>query len=118
MYTAAEIPQIFGVSLMLTLVVELVFVFLMRVRNHKDLMLVALANMMTNPPIVAIFHLLNRYTSANRIATTILLEGAVILTEAEVFRKYGRSFPSPFLIALFANLLSYSTGFLLVAVFL
>jgi len=110
-------PLIFALvfSLALTIIIEAVFLFLSAVgkRDKKDLLLVVLVNIITNPVVVLTYWLAVLYTGLNVILIIIPLEAFAVLTEGYYYKKYGRSFKRPYLFSLTANMLSYGAGLLI-----
>ena len=104
-------------SLSLTLVLETGFFLLTGKRNKKDLLLVALANVMTNPAVVLLYWLAVDYSGFNWIITTAVLEVLAVLTEGYMYKKRGQDFKRPYGFSLFANMFSYGTGVLLQMIF-
>jgi len=104
-------------SLALTLVLESGFFLLTGKRNKKDLLLVALANVMTNPAVVLLYWLAVTYSGFNWIVTTAVLEVLAVLTEGYIYKKHGQDFKRPYGFSLFANTFSYGTGLLLQMIF-
>lgn len=101
-----------GVSLLLTTALELVFSLAAGIRNHKDLLLVALVNLMTNPAVVLVYCLWSVYgpPAVGGYAVKIPLEILAVLVEAFYYKRYGRQFKHPFLFAVFANIFSFGIG--------
>ena len=97
-------------SLASTLILETGFFLLIGKRNIKDLMLVILVNVLTNPAVVLLYWLAVRYTDWDTIGVMIPLELFAILTEGYYYRKYGQSFSRPFLFSFAANMFSFSLG--------
>ncbi len=89
----------FGVSLVLTLLLELPLAYAWGVRDWK---VIVAANLMTNPLAVAL-HLWG--------IPQIPIEIGVVLAEWGVYKMHG--FRNPFLLALGSNLVSYGIGLLL-----
>lgn len=87
--------------------------FFVGIHRRKDIYLVILANIMTNPPVVTLYHLLTRYTGYNPMIITLVLEVPVVCIEAITYKKYGQLIRHPFLISFGANLFAYGTGYLL-----
>lgn len=92
-----------GVSLALTLAIELVFALLCR-RRGQALILVALANVVTNPVVVLCVRL--------RVLPVWLMELLAVLAEGLIYRR-SRAFIRPYLFSLCANALSFGLGLLL-----
>ena len=105
-----ELIYSLGLSLLLTLILEVSFLFLLRVRDKKDIVLVILVNILTNPLVVMSYFIVVHYSHINRIAVVIVLELLAIITEGYYFRAYGKNFRHPMLISLGANLFSYCIG--------
>ena len=99
-----------GISLMLTLIMELVFAFAVRIRESKDLILVVLVNVLTNPFVVFVHYVTLIYTAWNQTLLTGILEAGAVLVEAFCYRQFGRKSTHPFLLSLGANVFSYFTG--------
>ena len=109
----------FGISLGLTLVIELLIAFLMKVRGRAEFLIVALVNVLTNPLVVLIVYFMIFRYPAFRRPVEILLEILVIPAEGLLYRaakKSGFSFKRPFLLALVCNLSSYGIGLIINAV--
>jgi len=102
-----------AVSLALTLIIEAGFFLLVGKRNKKDLLLLVLVNVITNPLVVLISTLMRWFTSVDPWVVTIVLESGAVLTEGLFYRHYGKSFKRPLLFSLAANACSYGIGLLL-----
>ena len=102
-----------ALSLVLTLALETGFFLLAGKRDKKDLLLLLLVNILTNPVVVLSFWLVSLYTSWNTHIILILLELFAILTEGYYYKKYGRGFRQPFLFAVAANMFSFWIGVLI-----
>ena len=102
-----------AISLMLTLVLEAGFFFVIGKRNRKDLLLVVMVNILTNPAVVLLYWLCAIYTSWNLMFVIIPLEFAAIATEGYCYSKYGQTFKRPYVFSLAANVFSYTVGLIL-----
>ena len=102
-----------AVSLILTILLEAGFFLLIGKRDKKDLLLVVLVNVITNPVVVSSYWLALLYTDWNHVLVTIPLELFAILTEGFYYKKYGRVFGRPFFFSFAANVFSFGTGVLL-----
>ncbi len=103
-----------GVSLLLTLLLELAFALLFRVRGKWDLTLVILANILTNPVVVLCHHLTRALLPSFPIAVaTLLLEAGAVLIEGLCYQRYSQRIPRPYLFSLAANGFSYGMGVLI-----
>ena len=109
-----------GVSLTGTRILELVFAGAWKLRERRELMRVAAANLMTNPAVVAFYYLAAVWlfpggakNGAENIclwAVEGILELAAISVEALSYRKYSRGIRRPWLFSISANLFSYWAG--------
>ena len=102
-----------AISLVSTLILEVGFFLAMGKRNKKDLLLVLMVNVITNPVVVLSFWLVTIYTDWNIIFALIPLEIFAVLTEGYYYKKYGREFRRPYLFSLGANVFSYGTGLII-----
>ena len=101
---------VLAVSLGLTLAFEEGFALVWGLRGKRELALVALVNLLTNPPVVLLY-----YTAAgswlwNPVAVTVFLEAAAVVVEWRCYRAYSEQVGRPFLFALLINLFSYGAG--------
>ncbi len=97
------------ISLSLTLLAELLFALIWGIRK-KDLLLVGLVNLLTNPLVVLVHGLL---LPCGFLVHTLLPELWAMGTEAAIYHRKKNRIPYPVLFGILANALSYSTGFLL-----
>lgn len=107
-----------ALSLLLTIALEVgFFLFTSKLfaikRNKKDLMLVVLVNVLTNPVVVLLHWLTALYTDWNTVIVLIPLELFAILAEGYYYKKYGDSFSHPYLFSAAANIFSFGTGLLI-----
>jgi len=105
------------VSLVLTLALESGCYLLTGKRNKKDLLLVLLVNLLTNPPVVLMYWLAALFTSWNTYLVLIPLEVLAILVEGRYYQIYGQGFKRPYRFSLAANVLSYGVGVLIQLIF-
>ena len=73
-------------SLALTLVLEELFALLWGLRGRRELTVVALVNVLTNPPVVLLCHTAVGLWGWNAVSVTVLLESAAVAVE-------GRGYP-------------------------
>jgi uncharacterized protein YneF (UPF0154 family) len=104
-----------AISLSLTIVLEIGFFILTRKLftnkcYKKDLLLVVLVNVLTNPVVVLLYWLAVLYTDWNTAIVIIPLELFAVLTEGFYYKKYGGSFRRPYLFSAAANIFSFGTG--------
>lgn len=97
------------ISLLLTLLLEEAFALRWGLRG-RNLGLVALMNVMTNPAVVTIWFLARHVLHWNGPWLVLLLEALVVLAEGLCCRGWVRR---PWVFALLVNLFSYGMGLLL-----
>ena len=97
-------------SLALTLVLEELFALLWGLRGRRELTVVALVNVLTNPPVVLLYHTAVGLWGWNAVSVTVLLEGAAVAVEWRCYRLCSDQLQRPLLFALLANLFSYGAG--------
>ena len=99
--------EMFGISLLLTLLLELPAVWVMGLRQRKTILLGILVNLLTNPAAVYL-HLIG--------IPQIPIEIVVITVEAVVYGWFSRDenwrIPHPVRLAVIANLISWSIGYI------
>ena len=95
------------ISLLLTLVTEFPVAFLFQAKG-KDLLLVFLVNILTNPAVVLVSTL-----TGDRVSLQMILEGMAILAEGFYYNKYSTYMRKGFLCSFCCNLVSYGAGLLL-----
>ena len=100
----------FAVSLALTLLLELPFVYAWGLRSRHNLKLAVLVNVLTNPAVVLLYVLAVMYTELAMVPVVLLLEGTAWITEGLLYKRYARAIRRPWLFAIAANLFSYGMG--------
>ena len=98
------------VSLLLTLVLEGLFACLWGLRSRRELTVVALVNIMTNPAVVLLYHTCVGLFGWSPILVTAVLESAAVLAEWIAYRACSEVLKRPFLFALLVNAFSYGVG--------
>lgn len=106
-----------AISLLLTIALETGFFLLIGKREKKDILLLVMVNILTNPVVVLLYWLTAIYSDWNTVAVLVPLELFAVLTEGYYYKKYGRNFKHPYLFSLNANAFSFGMG-LLVQIFL
>ncbi len=101
---------VLAVSLLLTLVFEEGFALVWGLRGRRELGLVALVNVLTNPPVVLLYYTATGLWHWNAVLVTVALEAAAVLVEWRCYRAYSEQVKQPFLFALVINLFSYGAG--------
>ncbi len=105
--------QIFIKPLVLTLLFELSAAFLLGLRR-KELLLVFLVNVITNPALVLIcvFLMYNLGRGIIYLSVLLVLEMLVVYVEYLYFRNYLPDRKSPLFLSLILNLVSFIGGLL------
>ncbi len=101
---------ILAVSLALTLVTEVGFALAWGLRGRRELGLTALANCLTNPPVVLLHYTAVTLHHRNPVLITAALECGAVLAEWYCYRAFSRQLRRPFLFSLLANAFSYGVG--------
>ena len=103
-----QMLEMFGISLLLTLALELPIAWLMGIRGKNGILLAVLVNVLTNPAAVLLCRL---------GAPQFPVELGVILVEGMVYylfsRENGWKIPRPVWTAVICNAVSWVTGVLL-----
>jgi len=105
-----------SISLIATIVLEALIFFVSGKRDRKDLLLLVLVNIMTNPIVVLLYWLASG-VGLNLILMTVVLEAGAVLAEGFYYKHYGRNFPHPFRFSIVANVFSYGVGFIVQLLF-
>lgn len=102
------------VSLILTLLLEESFAFLVGLRGWKACKTVAIANVLTNPMVVLLHYLVLIYMPSGYVLPiTLLLEMVAVTVEWLYYRYRMKELHHPFWFSLAANVFSYLTGCLI-----
>lgn len=99
-----------ALSLLLTLLFEGAYALIFGVRGWRDLLLVALVNILTNPAVVLLHTLGRLYAPWSPVLTLLALETAAVLTEGLIYRRFAAAIPRPMWFALGINAFSYALG--------
>lgn len=100
-------------SLALTLALELSFCALVFKVRGRDLLLVVLVNILTNPPVVLTYVLLKPQIGFSPYILTAMLEVSAIAVEAVCYKYCGKDIRRPIIMAVCANVFSYFIGLLI-----
>ena len=107
----------FGISLGLTLAIELPIAYSMGIRSGRGILIVLLTNVLTNPAAVyAAFLLKRHFPAAGRFTVELPIEAAVFTAEWLIYRSFRETddeFKKPFLLSLVCNAVSYGIGILI-----
>ena len=98
-----------GVSLGLTLVFEGAFALLWGLRG-RDLVLCALVNLLTNPPLVFLVLCWRHFGPAPPWLPVPFLEALAVWVEGHFYKRDGEHIRRPWLFSLCANAFSYGLG--------
>ena len=99
-----------AISLALTLVLEEDFALVWGLRGRRELGTVALVNVLTNPPVVLLYHTAVGLLGWSALVMTAVLETAAVLVEWRYYRLCSQQLRRPLLFALLANVFSYGAG--------
>ena len=111
-----EVLKSFGISLGLTLLIEMSLAFIFRVRTRRGLTVVLLANVLTNPVLVCLCMVFGAYLGKWYYPFQLLLEIPVVIVEGRIYRDFRKDLAallSPFLLSLVLNTCSYGTGLII-----
>lgn len=121
--------EMFLISLILTIGIELAVVWLLSQIKHsasfihtkQGVLLVVLVNVLTNPPAVLICWLAGLYlTNALAIIVQLVVEMAVVAVEAWIYHSFAKEkqwgMPNPLILSGVANICSWLCGIILMAV--
>ena len=100
-------------SLGLTVALEVGIGIVTGKKDRKNLLLIVLVNIITNPVVVLSYWLAAAYTSWNLALVVAALEVFAVLLEGGYYRKYGRGFGRPYLFSAAANMFSFWVGALI-----
>jgi|LSQX01.1.fsa_nt_gb hypothetical protein len=100
-------------SLLLTILLETLFFFLSGKKNRKDLLLLCLVNLLTNPLVVLFYWLALLFTNLNSVIVKMVLEFLAIAVEAYYYKNYGQEIERPWAFSISANAFSFSLGLLI-----
>ncbi|MCR5611265.1 MAG: hypothetical protein K6F68_05470 [Clostridiales bacterium] len=100
-----------ALSLLLTEIIELPVCFLLGFRG-RELIIVLLANIATNPALVFLLHILTAAAGFPRWAVTLVLELSAFMIEALIYRR-ATDRRIPMLDSFIANAASFSAGLLI-----
>ena len=114
-----NMPLTMAICLLLTIIIESIFAFLLGVRSKKDFLNITLVNVLTNPIVVTIPYLIYiLYGYKFYTYSIILLEIFTFLIEGLIYLKvldYKKI--NPLFLSLLLNLTSYGLGLLMEGVF-
>lgn len=99
--------ELFGFSLILTILIEGFIAWLLGMRGRRQLLLVLLVNILTNPAAVLLIWMIG--------LPQLPVELCVVAVEFFVYRSFrkGMKMPQPMLLALVCNGISWGLGLLI-----
>ena len=99
-----------GLSLVLTLVIEITVALFWGIRDRKDILLVILVNILTNPVVVLCYWMAAGYTELPLVLVKAVLEVGAFLIEFLCYNQLGKNISRPLLLSLVANAVSFGIG--------
>ena len=104
--------QIMVFDLLSTIIMEMFFAFVLRVKKWKDYLNIILVNILTNPIVNAVpFYMNIKYGVTYRNISLFVLEILTVLEEGFIYSKYlNYKKINPYLLALILNICSYFIG--------
>lgn len=107
-----DLPFIMINCLFFTIVIEIIFAIILKVKDKKDILNIFLVNVMTNPIVVSLPVFVNiRFGLFERNITVIILEILTVFIEGKIFSKYLKFKKiNPYILSLILNLCSYIIG--------
>ena len=105
-------PYVMLLSLLVTIIVELLVAFVIKIHNKKDILNIILVNIITNPLLVSIMYVIFlKYGRNVQTILEIILEVVILVVEGMFYRKYLKyNKINPFLISFILNIFSYILG--------
>lgn len=97
-------------SLMATITIEVVCALLIGIRKKKDVLLVVLVNLVTNPAVVFSYYFLAMATLWNLWCIKAVLEVLAVGVEALYYKRYGIKIKHPIGTAVLLNGISFGMG--------
>ena len=107
-----DLPKIMAICLGLTIIIEVLFAFIFKVRKLKDFINIILANILTNPFVVTIPIYVNfKFGEVSYYIILIILEILVVIIEGKLYKDYlDYKRINPYILSLILNILSYISG--------
>lgn len=104
---------IMGRCLLLTIVIEVIIGLILKIRNKKDIVMIILINVITNP--IAVFIYSRIINDELRTIILLIIEIIVVLVEGTFYRKVlnYKKIP-PYLLSSILNLCSYLIGTIII----
>lgn len=104
--------KILFISLISTIIIEILLSIMIGIRNKKDILNIFLVNILTNPLLVSLSLYINiRHGVMAKNYLIIPLELLVVLTEGFIYKKYLHFKKiNPYLLSFILNLCSFGIG--------
>lgn len=100
-------------ALMLTLIFEMTFSLLCKIRDKRSFLVIGLVNLLTNPLVNAIYHAASANVNGIMLAAvTAVLEIAAVITEGLIYKDMT-DIKKPMLFSLGANMFSFGLGLII-----
>lgn len=99
-----------AISLSMTLFFELLFAVCWKVWGKREILLVILVNVLTNPIVVCSFYMNYKYQFMNLALLTMIMEVAAVVTEALLYKRFSKKVVHPWWFSIGINAFSYSIG--------
>lgn len=104
--------------LVLTIIIEAVFAFILSVRSVRGQLIVLLANVITNPILNCTLTVVSFYISKDLYYVFLVpLEILAVITEGFIYKKTLSTKINPFLLSLVLNACSYFLGAVILKIF-
>lgn len=103
----------FGVSLVLTELIELTVAYLLGIRTRKSFKTLFIANIITNPLVVLIAMVVKINNFGNIRTIYTVMEFMVVIVEGYIYSKNVGDCKHPYYLSLILNTISYLLGYLL-----
>ena len=112
-----DVFQMFAVSLGATIVLEALVMLLLREQYKKNLLLLVLVNILTNPAAVYLSYLGKYFTGLSDMLIQFPIEIVVVIIEVKIYTWFSKDenwlIKNPVLLGILANVFSWSIGLLM-----
>lgn len=107
--TIYELPKYMIICLTLTIIIEVLIACILKIKK-KDLIIVVLVNILTNPLLVSITTTIN-FLYKSKIIITIILEVLAVFIEGYIYKNnLDYKNINPYCLSLVLNFISYIVG--------
>lgn len=110
-----NLPKYIVVSLLCTIIIEIIVAFLLRVKGNKNFINIVLVNAITNPLVVVIPYVISLYLGKYyRYIFLFIFEVLTVITEGYIYKKVLKyRIINPYKLSLILNFSSYFIGCIL-----